>query len=443
MSVNAPAAATPAIASPIPREERLASLDAVRGLAVLGILAMNIRNFGLPIGQFDNPRWPRHQPDDAATSLAPADLLTWLTTNALFEDKMITIFGLLFGAGVVLFADRLARAAISPARAAALHYRRVFWLLLIGLAHAYLLWYGDILNTYALCGLLLWPLRRLRPGPLIGLGVICLLIPVWVRLGPPLWEMVWHDPAQPRPPTSPSLGRRILREALQSEEAAYRGTWTDLFLWRANLNTFWHFTAGATFTLWRSLGQMLIGMGLMRLALFANTWRTGAMLALLLAGWGLGLTLTLIGMAPGIAEALGRAPDASAEAGRLLSRLTWSMRFIGALGVALGHIAALLLLSRWLRGRRLGPLIAVGRMALSNYLMHTLICVLIFDGWAGAQWDRWHMASLYLLVAAIWAAQLLLSPIWLRAFRYGPAEWAWRSLTYWRIEPFRAHRTHA
>jgi len=88
-------------------------------------------------------------------------------------------------------------------------------------------------------------------------------------------------------------------------------------------------------------------------------------------------------------------------------------------------------------GAMLGPVRAVGRLALSNYLMHTVICVLIFDGWAGGQWDRWRLDEMYLLVAGVWAVQLVISPLWLRAFRYGPVEWAWRSLPYWRVQPMR------
>jgi uncharacterized protein len=420
---------------PLPNRERLGSLDTIRGVAVLGILAMNIRNFALPIGEFDNPRWPRGGSAGEAITLAPADLWTWLVTNALFEDKMITIFGLLFGAGVVVFGDRLAGAGLSAWRAAGLHCRRMFWLLVIGLLHAYLLWYGDILNTYAVCGLLIWPLRRVRPGVLIGLGVLSLLVTVWVRVGPPLWDMVSTDPAVAAAPSAPGLGRRILSEALGGEEGAYRGGWLDLFLWRANLNTFWHFTSGVTFSVWRSLGQMLIGMGLMRLGMFAGTWRMGAYVGVALGGYGLGLSLTLLGMAPGVAEVLERGPEVAGGAGRLMSRLTWSMRFLGALGVALGHVALVLMV--W-RGWLLAPLRAVGRMALSNYLMHTLICVAIFDGWSGGQWNRWAMHEMYLLVGGIWAVQLALSPMWLSAFGFGPVEWAWRSLTYWRLQRLRA-----
>jgi len=448
---------------PLPDAERLGSLDTIRGVAVLGILAMNIRNFALPLGEFDNPRWPRGAAaEGVATTLAPADFWTWVVTNALFEDKMITIFGLLFGAGVVVFGDRIDRAARearergvadgsalgSVWRSTIPHYRRMFWLLVIGLLHAYLLWQGDILNTYALCGLVIWPLRRLRPGVLIGVGVLCLLVAVWWRVGPGWWDMLVRDPGTPTPARAPSLGRQIFAEAIRTEEAAYRGVWLDLFWWRAHLNTAWHFIAGVEFTLWRSLGQMLIGMGLMRLGMFAGTWRVGGYVGLALAGYGLGLTFTLLGMGRGVAEVLERGPEVAGPAARALGRLEWPLRFLGALGVALGHMGTMMVVWTWAScgvgtvggrvvGAMLGPVRAVGRLALSNYLMHTVICVLIFDGWAGGQWDRWRLDEMYLLVAGVWAVQLVISPLWLRAFRYGPVEWAWRSLPYWRVQPMR------
>src|SRR5262245_34794324 len=129
----------PPAAAPIPTPDRIPSLDILRGVAVLGIFAMNIRNFALPINDFDNPSFP-------AAPLRTADLWSWGLSNLLFEDKMVAIFSILFGAGIVIMADRWPRPA-------AVHYRRMFWLLIIGLAHALGLWYGDILNTYAVCGM--------------------------------------------------------------------------------------------------------------------------------------------------------------------------------------------------------------------------------------------------------------------------------------------------
>src|ERR1043165_3507965 len=230
-------------AAPTSETTRIRSLDLLRGVAVLGIFVMNSRNFGLPLQQFDNPAFPG-RPGSPAKA---ADLWAWAIGNLAFEDKMIAIFSMLFGAGIVLNADRIAAAA-SRLRAASIHYRRMFWLLIIGLIHAYGLWYGDILNTYAICGALLYPLHRLRPGLLVGIGILVITISIWARVGPRMYEtVVPRDSASaqvdtPRPPESTQ--DRIWRESTENEDKAYRGSYIDLFRWRANLNTVWHFYGG-------------------------------------------------------------------------------------------------------------------------------------------------------------------------------------------------------
>jgi uncharacterized protein len=118
--------------------------------------------------------------------------------------------------------------------------------------------------------------------------------------------------------------------------------------------------------------------------------------------------------------------------------VAWPARFLGAAAVATGHLGLIVLLARVAGGWLRGAIGAVGRMALTNYLMQTVICVVIFDGWALGRWGRWSMSELALVVLAVWLLQIIVSPLWLRAFRYGPAEWAWRSLTYWRAQPMRA-----
>jgi uncharacterized protein len=122
----------------------------------------------------------------------------------------------------------------------------------------------------------------------------------------------------------------------------------------------------------------------------------------------------------------------------MLGNMAWTARYVGAIGVAVGHVGVVMLLCR---ARALAvvlaPLAAAGRMALSNYLMQTVVSVLIFDGWAGKQWGTWRFGEFTLLVVGVWVVQLTLSPVWMRYFRFGPVEWAWRSLTYWRVQPMR------
>lgn len=411
--------------TPLPESERIRSLDVLRGIAVLGIFLMNMRNFALPLSEFNNPAFPE-KPASAA------DLWCWGVANVLFEDKMIAIFSMLFGAGIVVMTARAARPLL-------LHARRMFWLLVIGLIHAYGLWYGDILNTYAVCGLLLFPFRRARPGVLIGLGALVVMTAVVIRAGP-AWMHTALPPETP-PVQEPSAGEKIYLRAVETEAAAYRGTsWLELARWRAGLNTFWHFYGCIYFNYWRCGGFMLIGMGLVQLGVLSATRASSVYWGMVIGGYAIGLVIGLAGFWPQMARALGRGMQVSGEARPMLGNMAWVARYAGAIGIAMGHVGVVMLLCRVEALRAvLSPLAAAGRMALSNYLMQTVISVLIFDGWAGGEWGTWRFSEFTMLVAGVWAGQLVISPIWLHFFRFGPVEWAWRSLTYWRLQPMRRH----
>ena len=150
----------------IPEPERIASLDVWRGLAVLGILVMNIQSFSMIEAAYSNPT--------AFGDLEGANYLVWLLSHVLADQKFMTIFAMLFGAGIVLMTGRREKAALGTA---AVHYRRMGALALFGMLHAYLLWYGDILFSYALCGMLVYPLRRLRPWLQLAFGSVCIAGP--------------------------------------------------------------------------------------------------------------------------------------------------------------------------------------------------------------------------------------------------------------------------
>ncbi|MFN0131397.1 MAG: DUF418 domain-containing protein [Phycisphaerales bacterium] len=448
--------------APVAEADRSRSLDVLRGVAVLGILVMNSRNFALPLQQFDNPAFP----GQAGSPARRADLWSWGVANVLFEDKMIAILSMLFGAGIVLGGAR----AVREARAAIVHYRRMFWLLVIGLLHAYGLWYGDILNTYAICGMAIYPVRRARPAVLICLGVLVLSVAIFVRVGPRVMDVVsapaataaptntagagatqaaTESPAaSATPSTSPaaaareSRSDRIWRVSLAEEQAAYQGSWWNLATWRARLNTLWHFDGGITFSFWRCGGFILIGMGLVQLGLLTGTAQRSTYWSLILAGYGVGLALMLVGFWPQLTRTLGRSPQMSPEARTLVGSMAWTLRYAAAGGIALGHISVVMLLCQSrVASPLLAPLAAVGRMALSCYLMHTLVCIALFDGWALGQWGTWRMSQVAVLVGGIWITQLLICPIWLRLFLFGPAEWTWRSLTHWKLQPFMRRAT--
>src|SRR4051794_18900516 len=172
-AVADPGASTSAVARPGPVEagERVTSVDVLRGVAVLGILAMNAVSFAWPDDVYSNPI---RDPDAGGL-----DVALWAINRAAFDTKMMTLFSMLFGAGLVLMSDRAEGKGVGIAR---VYYRRLGWLLAIGLVHAYLIWGGDILVEYAACGFLLYPFRKLRPRTLIavGLGLNLLFVPFFL-----------------------------------------------------------------------------------------------------------------------------------------------------------------------------------------------------------------------------------------------------------------------
>jgi uncharacterized protein len=167
----------PAAGGPVVGSERIGSIDVLRGVAVLGILVMNVRDFAMPLRAFEDPAFP--------DGFRWSNFVAWVTTDLFFQDKMIAIFSMLFGAGILIFADR---AAARGASVPALSYRRHLWLLAFGLVHAYGFWFGDILITYAVCGMLVFPLRRCSPRVLFVIGFLVFSVAILFRQWPEVFD---------------------------------------------------------------------------------------------------------------------------------------------------------------------------------------------------------------------------------------------------------------
>ena len=399
--------------TPVAESGRIDAIDVLRGVAVLGILAMNVQAFAMPWAAYFNPT--------AYGDLEGANLYAWVAGRMLADQKFMTIFSMLFGAGIVLMAER----ADARGDARRLHYRRMGWLLVIGLLHGHLLWSGDILFLYAVCGMLVYPLRRQPPGRLLALGVAMLAIAsaqsVWAGLTLPYWpeearsgliREVWQPPP----------------EMIAGELAAYRGTWLDQQPLRSARALEFETSVLLTWGLWRAGGLMLIGMALFRAGVFSAERSPRFYSALIAVGVAIGLPLVASGIVTDFARGWP----------------LWSF-FLGAqfnywpsIAVGLGYVGAVMLACRApaLRGLT-RPFAAVGRMALTNYLLHTILCTTLFYGhglgWFGSV-DRVGQVG---VMVAVWAMQLVVLPLWLRRFRYGPAEWAWRSLTLGARVPLR------
>ena len=403
--------ATPA--APVVQNARIDSIDVLRGFALLGILVMNIQLFAMPAAAYFNPI--------AYGDLDGANFTVWLGSRLLADQKFMTIFSMLFGAGIVLMAGR----AEPSGNATRVHYRRMGWLLLIGFAHAHLLWAGDILFLYAVCGMLVYPLRRQSPRRLLVLGTVTVAVGSAVYLFGGLSLPYWPEEAlrgladEEWQPTQP---------VIDAELAAYRGGWLDQAPARSA-----QAIAFQTFVIllwggWRAGGLMLIGMALFKLGVF-SAQRSGRFYGALIA-------VAVLLAIP--VESYGVVLD---------FRYGWTLWsfFLGKLfnywpsiGVSLGYIGLVMLVSRTaaLRGAT-RPFAAVGQMALSNYLLQTVICTTIFYGHGFGFFGSVERLGQFGVVVAVSVVQLVWSALWLQRFRFGPVEWVWRSLTYGARQPLR------
>jgi uncharacterized protein len=419
--------------TPVRITERISSVDTLRGLAVLCILVMNIYAFAMPFAAYLNPL--------LYGGSEGIDLYTWFFTHLFFDQKFMTIFSMLFGAGLILMGRR-------SDRFAGIYYRRILWLLLIGMLHGYLLWMGDILFFYAVCGLLLYPLRRLSPKTLLIIGIILLLVgvPISVGMGYLFGFMkstaaeVDAMAADGKKPSEMQLGlaegwdqtRSFMApdpEEIKKQVDRHRGGYWDITIKRVPEMIGSQIFGIFLFVIWRLGGLMLLGMALMKLGVFAAERSRRYYIACMAFGYGLGLPL-------------------AAYSVYTLHTHQFDMIYAGKCGnlfnyfasvlVALGHVGAVMLICKSdvlpaIRAR----LADVGRMALTNYLLQSVICTTLFYGYGFGLFGHLGRFAQMGLVPLVWILLVAFSSFWMRRFRFGPAEWLWRSLTYWRRQPMR------
>ena len=400
--------------APVSATERLESLDVLRGFALLGILAMNIRAMAAPFGAYMYPY--------AYFDFTGANRAAYIFTSVVFDLKMMGLFSMLFGAGVVLYAAKPTESGAPPR---GLWFRRMFWLLVIGLVHAYLIWDGDILVPYALCGiLLLWWVRRLPAWALAAGALVLLAGGALLTIG---HGIAWTS--MPEAERAKELEMWMpTREQTSKQLTTMLGSYGQVVTHRASFVFMAQTMYFLLFFFWRVGGMMLLGMALYKSG-FLDGRRQPAHYALVAATClPLGLALAWYGTV-----ALERVRFAMPE--RTTADL-WN--YVGSVFVSVGYAALLILAVKGgLLGRLRKALAAVGQMAFSNYLFDSLITSLIFLGWGLGLAGRLDYAQQLLFVAAVWTFQLVVSPIWLRQYRFGPAEWLWRSLTYWKRQPMR------
>jgi uncharacterized protein len=397
---------------PVSRGERLETLDVLRGFALLGILAMNIRSMAAPFGTYPYPY--------ALFEYSGLNRAAYLFTSVVFDLKMMGLFSMLFGAGVLLYAAKPTSSGRPPR---ALWFRRMSVLLLIGLVHGYFIWAGDVLVPYALCGILiLWWFRRMSASRLLAFAILFLAIGALLGLGHGLdWQtMTEAERAEEAAVMTPS------RELAQQHLSQMLGSYTDFVTANAPLVVLFETLYFVAFFLWRCGGMMLLGMALFKWGFLDGRRSAGtyAWTAVVCTAGGLGLSWY------GASE---------------LERVRYAMpartvidlwNYAGAVLASVGYAAAFLwVIKRGLFAGFRRRLAAVGQMALTNYLCQSVISSVVFLGWAFGFAGRLDYAGQLVFVAAIWALQLTLSPLWIAHFQFGPAEWLWRSLTYRARQP--------
>ncbi len=397
--------------------DRIVALDALRGFALLGILVINIWLFGMPTIASFNPT--------LYGDFTGANYLAWLVSHVFFEQKFVTLFTFLFGAGMVLFLESKERKN-QPGRR--LHLSRTFWLLVIGLGHAYLLWYGDILVFYALCGFLVVWVWRWRPTRQLILGVVMFAIPslIYLLAGIGYLSLGADGRAELESELLTAFGAEYSPER---EIEVYQGAWIDQVVHRAPLAADAH-TWGFLFeAFWMLGGMMIIGMALYKWGVISNQRSTRFYTRLFVGVGGVGLTLVLVGVWLRELFAWETVP---------VLTLAFQFNYWGALLLATGYLAGIMLLCRWLTdGLVVRALSAVGRTAFTNYLLQTVIATTIFYGYGFGLFGEVSRVGLLGVVVLIWAIQIPLSMWWVNRFQFGPVEWLWRTLTYRTRQPMR------
>ena len=432
-----PAALAP---QPVAQTERIIALDALRGFALLGILLMNITAMGMYGGAYDDPT--------VTGGSTGANLWVWTIMHVLAEGKMRCLFSLVFGASIILLMGRMS----DRLDAADVYYRRILWLLLFGILHAYLLWAGDILYPYALCALALYPFRTLRAKPLLITGgvIVALCAVAYVGHGFAQREMIEKGLAA----VQASAAGQTLTDEQQEEKKAYeewrkfakptadvlakdaaewRGSVLSVIKARAKVvSSFFHAFPYYHPFFWDMWSMMLIGMGLMKTGVLngGRSYRFYALCALI--GYGIGVPVNSYTAWVMIRN----------NFDPVVHEFAASTYDIGRLSVALGHLAVIMLIAKAGLFRTLmSALAAVGQTAFSNYILTSVITAFVFTGYGFELYGTLQRYQLYYVVAAVWVVNLVFSPLWLRYYRFGPLEWCWRSLTYWKRQPMRREAT--
>ncbi len=433
------------IATPIQEKERILILDAIRGAALCGILILNMPGFSGPFQWFFN----FHIPGETGN----ANLIAWYLQNFVLEGSFRALFSMLFGAGTILLIARLEK-TMPGLRPAEIYYTRLIWLLIFGLINAYvILWVGDILYCYAICGLFLFPFRNssVRLLLLLAAFFVCVLMfKNWLgrqesfevrdkgiaamaieSRKDSLTDDQKSDLSKWKARLEDSKVEKQRKDAdkdITKMHQSYTGVWAHLKQLNHDIESVYLYDE----LFFDAMIFILLGMALFRMGVL-----TGDM------PWWLYAVFAVVGYSSVLIYAWFQGhwwQQANFDSYKYmeLSPLHISLYQIRRIFFALGHIGVLVLL--WKSGAfnwLLGWLARVGQMAFTNYLMQSVICTLFFFGYGLGYYGKIQRYEQFYVIGAVWIFQLIFSSVWLKYFRFGPLEWLWRSLTYWEIQPMR------
>ena len=423
------------LAAPVSQQERITILDSLRGIAILGILLMNIPGFGFPEVQSSDP---------SVLNETGINYKTWYIVDWALSGTQRAIFSMLFGAGMILFITRLEK-RMDGMLPAIYFFRRQMWLLAFGLFNAFiLLWFWDILYAYAIFGMLLFVFYRKSPKTLLILAFICLIL-MTVRENIDLYRgkktiskgesIAKIDTTQTKLTIQQQddLGAMNGMKEESSKEAKLKKHEKELraiggdyaSLYKAQSDKSVHVELYYTYFLaWDVLLFMFLGMAFFKTGVLTGNASYKLYWLMFIGGLGLGLLFSYFNQKAVI--------DNHFNQYEYTKNVSFNYFQVQRMLRSLGFFGMIMLMYKsgffkWF----FAIFRPVGQMAFTNYLMQSLIGGLFFYGIGLNYFGKLERHELYIFVAAVWLLQIFWSHIWLRYFRFGPLEWLWRSLTYW------------
>lgn len=429
-------------AAPTSEAERIVILDSLRGIAVLGILLMNIPWFAFPRMVVESPN---------LVDFSGPNFYSWFAVEWFFEGTQRALFSTLFGAGMLLFISRLEdrTTGLMPAE---YFVKRQLWLLLFGLFNAYvLLWPGDILFHYAILGLFIFAFRRLKPKHLLVAATACLVLQI-ARNNLDFYrdkQIISRGEAIARIDTTKTpltafqkdrlrqyedfkkentyeSKKMAMERSIKTMQGDYAGVYKHQseFAFRVETGGMFHFV------FFDVLLFMFIGMALYKNGVLIGHAPVRTYWLLFLIGMSVGLVLSYLRLSTPLKYNF----DGYAYTKNVAFDLYGLSRVFRALGI----FGGIMLLYKSNAFKWFFALMRpVGQMAFTNYLAQSLLCAILFYGIGFGWYGKLQYHQMYYVVGAIWAAQIVWSHIWFRYYRFGPMEWLWRSLTYWKKQPFK------